>query len=372
MVFFTEKTSLYTINQSKEKVTENILKTGAAKLWCQGFTGKNVVIAVLDTGCETAHPDLRNRIIGGCNFTNEHGGNINIYEDLNGHGTHVAGIIAASNNNGGLIGMAPDAKLLILKVLNKEGIGSLDSFIKAINYAIDWRGPNNERVNIINLSLGTKNSNNEVYESIKRAIAFNISVVVSSGNDGDGDINTDEYSYPAYYEEVIAVGAINNANKIAKFSNSNDNIDLYAPGVDIESTHLEKEFISLSGTSMAAPHVTGALALLINRYELITGTKPTEMELYNFLIKHTEQVKVTDTNTILLLNLANYDDTEINLINKELLIKCFGEVRKTQAFFTQCLNDYCSPEDKEFLISLIQESKSTTNKLKKLCYGIKP
>ncbi len=290
-------------NIHKEEITENTKNIGANQLWKKGFTGKNAVIAILDTGCDTNHSDLRENIIGGYNFTSEHGGDVSIVEDLNGHGTHVAGIIGANKNNRGIIGIAPEAKLLILKILNKEGTGNVKGLIDGINYAVDWVGPNREKVNIISLSLGMKNKSEELHKAIKEAIIHDISVVVAAGNEGDGDLDSLEYSYPAGYDEVISVGAITRDIKVTYFSNTNEYVDLYAPGEKIKSTFIKDDFVELSGTSMAAPHVAGALALLRNKYNSITNLYPTEIELFNFLMNHVQKIRVNSTHIISILDL---------------------------------------------------------------------
>lgn len=258
-------TNSFVEEKFKDEITNNISSIGAKQFWDQGYTGRGVVVAILDTGCNYHHLDLKERIVGGYNFTKDSDGDATIFEDLNGHGTHVAGTIAASLNNVGIVGVAPEVSLLILKVLDYRGSGTVDSLVKAINYAINWTVPNNERVNILSLSLGLSSSKEILHNAIKQAVSADIAVVVASGNEGDGDLSTAEYSYPAGYEEVLAVGAIVNNNDVAQFTNTNKEVDVYAPGVGIKSTYLNKDYAVLSGTSMAAPHVTGALALLINK-----------------------------------------------------------------------------------------------------------
>lgn len=288
-----------------DEVTNNISYIGAKHLWDQGYTGKGVVVAILDTGCNYQHLDLKDRIIGGYNFTKDSDGDVTIFKDLNGHGTHVAGTIAASSNNIGIVGVAPEVKLLILKVLDYRGSGTVGSLVKAIDYAINWTGPNNEIVNILSLSLGLPYSKEILHNAIKQAVLNDIVVVVASGNEGDGDLSTDEYSYPAGYEEVIAVGAIDNNNNVANFTNTNKEVDLYAPGVGIKSTYLGNDYSELSGTSMATPHITGALALLINKYKELTKSKPTESQLFKYLMQHTTKVQIADYGeTISVLNLS--------------------------------------------------------------------
>lgn len=115
----------YQVNEVVEVVSEmpeGINMIGAPKIW-EKSKGKGITVAILDTGCDITHPDLSERIIGGWNFTDDDNGNPDLYTDYNGHGTHVAGTIAAAQNNNGVIGVAPEASLLILKVLNKNGSG---------------------------------------------------------------------------------------------------------------------------------------------------------------------------------------------------------------------------------------------------------
>ncbi|MEX3625337.1 S8 family peptidase [Viridibacillus arvi] len=359
----------------KDEVTNNIISIGVKHFWEQGYTGRGVVVAILDTGCNYHHLDLKDRIIGGYNFTNDSAGDASIFEDFNGHGTHVAGTIAASLNNVGIVGIAPEVSLLILKVLDHRGNGTVDTLVKAIDYAINWTGPNNERVNILSLSLGLSSSKEILHNAIIQAVSNDIAVVVASGNEGDGDLSTDEYSYPAGYEEVIAVGATNNNNEVANFTNTNKEVDIYAPGVDIKSTYIINDYADLTGTSMAAPHVTGALALLINKYENLTKSKPTESQLFNYLMQHTTKVQIADYGEVIsILNLSidvSIDDYSTeqsdNTLDKSLLMKCFCEARKSQAFFTQCLNENSTENERKFLISLIQESATTAMHIKKLC-----
>ncbi|MCY7735602.1 S8 family serine peptidase, partial [Bacillus safensis] len=107
------------VMEAKE-TPESIQEIKAPELWSSGFKGKGITIAVLDTGCDTEHPDLKDQIIGGKNFTDDDDGDAENVKDYNGHGTHVAGTIAATDQNGGILGVAPEAKLLIVKVLGGE------------------------------------------------------------------------------------------------------------------------------------------------------------------------------------------------------------------------------------------------------------
>ena len=251
----------------------------------RGITGKDVTIAVIDTGCSN-HDLLKNKIIGGKNFTKE--GNSRDFTDNNGHGTHVAGIISAEKNPC-FTSVAPDSKLLICKVLDKNGNGTLEDVAKAVKYATS------KKVDIINMSLGSTQGSEDLHKAIQKAVKSGITVVCASGNSGDANANTDEVMYPAVYEEVVEVGAMGADFKVSRFSNSNKYIDLLALGESILSTYLDNNFKSLSGTSMATPMVTGALALLLQYAKQTFGRTPTEKELYGLLIKNTKSLGLSRT-----------------------------------------------------------------------------
>lgn len=240
---------------------------GAQRIWPE-TKGINTVVAVVDTGIDYTHHDLKNNVIGGESFVLGEPD----FMDHNGHGTHVAGTIAA---NGAILGVAPETKLLGIKVLNQFGVGSISSIVQGLSWARKWRGENGEKVNVINMSLGSSLPNSSIRNEIKKAVQEGITVVCAAGNEGDGKPDTVEISYPAYYEETIAVGAIDLETGIANFSNSNDRIDVVAPGVDTYSTYPGGRYVELSGTSMASPHIAGAVALIYSRYLLKFSSYPT-------------------------------------------------------------------------------------------------
>lgn len=230
---------------------------------------------------------LKDRIIGGKNFTDE--GKEDDFTDWNGHGTHVAGIIAGNRVEKGITGVAPECNLLIVKVLNRFGDGSFPSIVKGLEYAIE------QNVDIINMSLGGKAEDESLHEVIKKAIDKGICICCASGNNGDGSADTDEINFPGNYHEVIEVGAVDRDNSIAKFSNTNPEIDIVSYGVNIMSTYKNNRYATTSGTSQATPHVSGALALIKEDFVKTYGTKPTEEELWARLIKCTNFLNDIDT-----------------------------------------------------------------------------
>ncbi|MCS0789375.1 S8 family peptidase [Cytobacillus firmus] len=270
------------IRQEEEvmEVPKGVDLIQAPKMWNE-TKGKGIKIAVLDTGCDLSHADLKDRITGGRNFTDDDNSDPNIFKDYNGHGTHVAGTIAAHENDAGVIGVAPEADLLIVKVLNKDGSGQYEWIINGIHYAIE------QNADIISMSLGGPADVPELHDAIKAAVKKNILVVCAAGNEGDGDDSTDEFAYPGCYNEVISVGAINLERDSSEFTNSHNEIDLVAPGEEILSTFLNGKYATLSGTSMAAPHVSGALALIKDLANKQFERKLSEPELYAQLIRRT-------------------------------------------------------------------------------------
>ena len=264
-------------------IPKSIQLTNVKTIWNKGYYGKDIHIAILDTGCDINHKCLNDRIVETKNF-------IDCSEDVtdkNGHGTHVAGIIAANRVKDGMTGIAPEASLHIYKVLADNGNGSYDAIIKGLEQAI------NQKVDIINMSLGGTEANERMHELINKAINKGICVVCASGNEAKGDDGTvDEISYPGFWREVIEVGSIEQDGSMSKFSNSNYNIDLVSYGGQITSCYPGNRYATTSGSSQATPQISGALALLKQKFIAEFGRVPEcESELYAQLIKNTKTVQ---------------------------------------------------------------------------------
>ncbi|KIL49398.1 S8 family peptidase [Jeotgalibacillus soli] len=316
----------YQVEEIQNKATQNIPRgvemIQAPEVWEESKKGTGHVVAVIDTGCQVDHPDLQDRIIDGKNFTSDFDNDEKNYDDNNGHGTHVAGTIAASGmQSNGIAGVAPEAGLLILKVLGGEGSGDYQWITDAIHYAIDWEGPNGEKVCAISMSLGGPEDVPALHEAVKRAVDEGIPVVCAAGNEGDDRADTEELAYPGAYSEVIQVGAINFNRKIASFSNTNDEIDLVAPGVDILSSYTEGRYARLSGTSMATPHISGAIALIKNIAESQFERELTEAEIYAQLVRRTVPLgypKSAEGNGLLALGMLNLYEQLFKMFNTSL------------------------------------------------------
>lgn len=210
-------------------------------------TGDPVKVAIIDTGISNTHPDLSANIKGGVNTINPRIS----WNDDNGHGTHVAGIVAAINNTIGVVGVGPEIDLYAVKVLDRNGSGYLSDVIEGLDWAIK------NKIQVVNMSLGTASNVLSLQEAVQRANAAGIVQVAAAGNSGGSVI------YPAAYPEVIAVSATDSSDTIASWSSRGPEIDLAAPGVNIYSTYKGSAYATLSGTSMAAPHVTGVAALVL-------------------------------------------------------------------------------------------------------------
>jgi subtilisin family serine protease/flagellar hook assembly protein FlgD len=217
--------------------------------------GQGVKVAVLDSGIDLDHEDLAQNIIGGYNAITPGAS----YNDDNGHGTHAAGIIAAIPGNGkGIAGVAGKASLLAVKVLDADGLGTSESISKGIIWSAD------NGANIINLSLGTDQEDPLIKDAVDYAYIKGCTIVAASGNDFSNYV-----AYPAAYDTVIAVSAVNEANGLADFSNYGPEVDVAAPGVNIISTvpnhqseFTVRNYARMDGTSMAAPFVSGLAALI--------------------------------------------------------------------------------------------------------------
>lgn len=222
---------------------------GAPAAWTLTRGGK-VAMAVIDTGVDLRHPDLRQNLAGGYNALSP-GRNP---QDDNGHGTHVAGTVGSMDNDLGVVGVAPEARLHAVKVLDRWGSGLLSDLIEGLGWCI------NEGIRLANLSLGTSEDNASFHEAIRNAYNAGMVLITAAGNEGPGENNV---TYPARYAETIAVSAINEAGRMPRFASRGPEVDLIAPGVDIYSTWPAGRYRDLNGTSMASPHAAGAAALLL-------------------------------------------------------------------------------------------------------------
>jgi subtilisin family serine protease len=236
------------LTQPPQVLPWGVDKIDAEKVWPLGNTADPVKVGIIDTGISNKHPDLLPNIKDGVNTINPY----KSWNDDNGHGSHVAGIVAALNNDIGVVGVGPQIDLYAIKVLNANGSGYLSDVIEGIEWAIS------NKMDIINLSLGTSADSQTLHDAISAAKNAGIVIVAAAGNNGGPVL------YPAAYPEVIAVSATDESDNLASWSSRGPEIDLSAPGVSIYSTYKGTSYATLSGTSMAAPHVTGAAALVLN------------------------------------------------------------------------------------------------------------
>ncbi|MBL1218708.1 MAG: subtilisin [Planctomycetes bacterium] len=213
-----------------------------------GYTGSGVKVAVLDTGIDYNHPELAGKVMGGWDFQNNDPDPMDDHD----HGTHVSGTIAAAWDSVGVVGVAPDAELYALKVLNQNGSGNFSTVIAALQWSID------NGMNVTNQSLGSfTNPGSAVQNAYDAAYDAGILHVAASGN----FYGLFGVSWPARYESVIAVGAINKNNGVPLFVDTGPQMELAAPGVDVPSCKRGGGYIEFSGTSMASPHAAGVAAL---------------------------------------------------------------------------------------------------------------
>jgi thermitase len=216
--------------------------------WGAFDTSNTVVVAVIDSGICGDHPDLQGRIMTGFDFVQ----NDVVPQDEFGHGCSVAGVIAANpNNDTGIAGIAPNVQIMPLRVLDDRGLGGYAGIAQAIIYAAD------NNADIINLSLAGPRYSQILADAVAYAIDNGVIVVAAAGNQG-----VSATYYPAGFPDVIAVGATNSQSQRANFSNYGETVMVYAPGQDILATNIGGDYEMQSGTSFAAPIVTGMIALV--------------------------------------------------------------------------------------------------------------
>ena len=250
---------------------------GVPQVWDLGYTGKGVKVALIDTGIDAGHPDLKGRVVEWKDFVN---GRSAPYDDY-GHGTHCAGIIGGSGaaSNGKYKGVAPEVEFIGIKVLGKDGSGDLSTILKGLDYAA------RSDAKIISMSLGSDEHSQAIDDLVSRAVKNGKIVVCAAGNSGP-DRRT--IGCPSDSPDAITVGATDKGDMIASFSSRGPTRDgrikpdITAPGKDIISCKaagimnekaIDKYYIKMSGTSMACPMVSGSIALLVQMDSGLTPQK---------------------------------------------------------------------------------------------------
>jgi subtilisin family serine protease len=245
-------------NDEKYKEQWAPSKIGVDVTWNTLTTGGPIVVAVLDTGASPTHPELKERLKPGRGFVNDDPSTV----DDNGHGTFTAGLIAATGNNSiGIAGVSWGALVMPIKILDKEGLGTIAYFAQGILYAVE------EGAQIINVSAGVPVPSQSMEAAVSYALGKGRIVVAASGNQPDGRAN-----YPAAYANVIAVSASTRDDKIADFSSHGSYVWIAAPGKDIFGTYYREgdTYAQLSGTSASAPYVSGTIALMLSQQGNLT------------------------------------------------------------------------------------------------------
>ncbi len=233
--------------ESHDSMNWGMLKVQAYQSW-RFSRGEQTKVAVLDTGIDGSHESLTGRVIAEINFSDSP-----TVQDVCGHGTHIAGIIAGRENDNATSGLAPEAKLMNVKVADDMGRSEAAWVAKGINWAVD------NGANIINISIELMEQPLELQDAVERAVSHDVLVIAASGNHASG-----LPVYPAYYMDSIAVSASRQDDSPAPLSNRGEWVDVTAPGFNIYSTLPGNAYGYKTGTSVATAYVSGLAALLFS------------------------------------------------------------------------------------------------------------
>ena len=298
----------HTIGTLSQSQGWHIQQLNVPNTW-QHTKGCDIRVMVIDTGCSD-HPDLLpniDRRLSRSFLRNEPD-----IIDLNGHQTHVMGIIGAADNEFGVVGVAPTCTMISCKVLGRDGSGDFRAIKQSLRYAKQIRP------HVINMSLGAHVHDPEIHSLIKELYAMNIPIVCAAGNDGRRNV----VNYPAKYPETIAVTAYDRNGRPARFNSTGPQVDFAAPGVQIYSTWLNNGYARLDGTSMAAPVVTGIVALLLSKHfkqELETGENDcrTVEQIRHHLIKYSDDRGILGRDEIWGYGVVDVERAIINPLSNE-------------------------------------------------------
>ena len=261
LVYPLEVISPENITSFSEIVTWAVERVNALE-YHQITKGNGIKIAIIDSGANVNHPDLINNIKTGYNFIDN---NYDVSDDCD-HGTCVSGVIAAESNDFGMLGIAPQSFIYPLKVMHKISGNRCSGYSSDIVQAIEWSIENN--MDIINLSLGSPSQLYSVGIALDAAYDAGILIVAAAGNDGTKSTCDDDdcVHYPAKYDSAIAVAAMTWTDTIASYSSRGPEVELTAPGTSVYTTASNGEYRWFSGTSCAAPIISGVAALLMAKY----------------------------------------------------------------------------------------------------------
>lgn len=242
------------VHAYQQEVPYGISQVQAQQTHQAGYTGNGVKLGIIDTGIDASHEDLN--VVDGFSVFKS-GDDEDPYHDGSGHGTHVAGTAAALDNDTGVVGVAPKAELYAVKVLDSNGSGSSAGVVRGLEWAIQ------NEMDVINMSLGSSEPSRAIQDAVDTAFnEYDILVVAAAGNEGNEDGTGNTVGYPAQHDSVLAVAATDQNDSRAPFSSTGPGVDIAAPGASILSSVPGNAYDKLNGTSMAAPHVAGAGAVL--------------------------------------------------------------------------------------------------------------
>ncbi|MGI6588406.1 MAG: S8 family peptidase [Peptococcia bacterium] len=247
---------------NQKRIGWGLRRIGAPQVW-EKLKERRVRVGIIDTGIDYYHPDLRGNIKSGISTLEGH----RQFMDDYGHGTHIAGIIGSSGRNAGMTGINPYVDFYIVKAFNQKGKGNLSDIIEGL----DWLA--RQQVGIINMSFSTAETNRTFYRAIQYLDRQGIILVAAAGNDG----RKNSVNYPARFSQVLAVSATDKYDDLASFSSTGPEVNFCAPGVEIPSAWLGGRYEVKSGTSFAAPHLTGTVANLFNYYGFLPPARIKEM-----------------------------------------------------------------------------------------------
>ena len=223
-----------------------ITRVQAPAAWAAS-RGQGVKLVVIDTGIDMTHPELAGILKGGWNSMTK----TDNFNDDNGHGTHCSGTIAAKDDDQGVVGVAPQIDLYGVKVLDANGSGTFADVIAGMLWAVE------NKMEVASMSLGASQGNQALADAVEAMRAGGVILLAAAGNSG-GSVG-----YPAAYPGAIAISASDSTDALAEFSSRGTEVAVIAPGVDVKSTYMDGGYETLSGTSMATPHVAGLTALYV-------------------------------------------------------------------------------------------------------------